>query len=241
MSEVPKLLFSHGEIKQILADIGAIQDGHFALKNRGPDDDFREIEGCGDHSMTYVNKDKIYTKVRANRALGRQIALHFVDNLPQVVVGLAHGTIALASYVMDSLFDHGIGQKPPEAVYAEEEDGRKIFKRGFEALIPSKRILIVEDITTTGKSVQAVVEAVRLLHGEVIGVAVVCDRGGGNVTAKSLDVPRLVSLVTLTGEDVQKWPMEECPLCERNIPIDPTPGHGKDFLAIKGSLPILRK
>lgn len=240
-----RVYMSDEGIRKLLDTNNVILDGHFVLKNRSTDDDFRGVKGCGDHSGTYVNKDALFPQYGVIEALGKEIAYRFADEGVEVVLGLALGTIGLALYVRDALFNAGQIRPscgPPCAVYAEEGDGgKKIIKRGFQTLIPSKRVLIVEDITTTGASAQAAADAVRTLHGEVTGMAVVCNRGGDSVTAKSLHVPRLESLVTLTGDEVQKWPVGACPLCEENIPISETPGHGKDFLEIRDTLPLIRK
>lgn len=228
------------KIKRILIRCEAILDGHFVLKRRGPDDDFSNTPGCGDHSGTYVNNDKLFPRANVNEKLGTQIALRFVNDGPEVVVGLALGTITTAAYTRDSLCDLGFGDSVC-AVYAEGSEGRKVFKRGFDELIPKRRILIVEDIITTGKSAKAVVDAVELLGGNVIGVALICNSGG--VTAENLGVPRLESLVTLTGEELRKWPMGECPLCDEGVPINPTPGHGEEFLKVRDTdiISTLRK
>lgn len=225
-------------IEKILESCGAVLRGHFVLKNRGKKDEYAEIRGCGDHSGLYVNKDALFPPPAVNSILCGEIVNHFMDlglHKIDVVAGPAVGAIAQLVYIRDYLADY---THILAAVYAEEVDGKKVFRRGFDKLIPGKRVLVVEDIATTGGSARGVVDAVKSLGGEVVGVSLVCNRGG--VTAEDLGVPHLFSLYELSGNEVKKYPMEDCPLCREGVPISTNVGHGKQFLEIKDTLPILK-
>lgn len=110
------------------------------------------------------------------------------------------------------------------------ETGNYVIKRGYDKLIAGKKVLVVEDILTTGGSVKKTVEAVRAIGGEVAGVAALCNRGG--VTAEDIgDVPELFSLVNIT---LESWEASECPLCAQGVPINTSVGKGKEFLSQQG-------
>lgn len=104
---------------------------------------------------------------------------------------------------------------------------RFVLKRGYGKLVAGKKALVVEDVLTTGGSAKKVVEATRAFGGEVIGVGVLCNRGG--VTPKDLaDVPKLFALVNLT---LDAYDEADCPLCRDGVPMNTEVGKGKDWLA----------
>jgi len=106
------------------------------------------------------------------------------------------------------------------------------FNRGQVEFISGKRVLVVEDILTTGGSAKLVVEAVRKAGGEVVGVAAICNRG--KVTAEMVGVDQLWSAVTV---DMVTYDPAECPMCSQGVPITTEVGHGKEFLAAKEAEP----
>ncbi|MCE9540974.1 phosphoribosyltransferase, partial [Candidatus Kaiserbacteria bacterium] len=104
-----------------------------------------------------------------------------------------------------------------------------IIKRGYDELIKGKKVLVVEDLVTTGGSLKKVVEEARRVGAEVIGAVAVCNRG--NVTEEMTgNPPRFESLLTV---DLEQWPEAECELCKNNIPVNTDVGHGKQYLASK--------
>jgi len=184
----------------------------------------------GRHGSAYVNKDAIFTDPSLVSALCFDIAEHF--NLAggyDVVVGPVLGGIILAqwtAYHASAL----IGQKVL-AVYAEKDGEAFVLRRGYDQLVAGKRVLVVEDILTTGSTVRKVVAAVRAAGGEVIGVGALCNRGEVTVAAVG-DVPELLALVELT---LESWPEADCPLCLAGQPINTAVGKGREFLARKKS------
>ena len=111
------------------------------------------------------------------------------------------------------------------------KDGTFVIKRGYDKLVPGKNVLVVEDILTTGASARKVVEAVRAIGGNVVGVGVLCNRGG--VTLANLaNPPKLFALANVT---LDAWEEAECPLCAQGVPINTDVGKGKDFLARKAA------
>ncbi len=197
--------------------VGALRSGHFVLAS-------------GRHSDRYLNKDAIYPHTTKISRLCRKIATHFDDSLMniEVVVGPEKGGIILAQWVAAALccWDFEV-----LAVYAEKAPERDfVFNRGYAQLVVNKRVLVVEDILTTGESVERVVHAVREVGGEVIGVGALCNRGG--VTAEQLGVPELKCLCELK---LDSWTEADCPMCQADVPVNTEVGKGREFLAAQSA------
>lgn len=147
----------------------------------------------------------------------------FLKDKVEVVIGPAVGAVILASRVA--------GRLKTKAVYAEKTDDSSSFKirKTFHRFIAGKRVLVVEDVLTTGNSISKVIEEVRLLKGTVIGVSAIFNRG--EVSAEAIgNVPKLSALINLK---LNSWDEADCPLCQHAVPINTDVGKGKDFLARK--------
>ena len=121
-----------------------------------------------------------------------------------MVAGPALGGVILAYEVARSL---GVRN-----IFAERENGKMTFRRGFH-VNPGERVLVVEDVVTTGGSVREVIELLRETGAEVAGVGAVVDRTGGSV---DFGVPfRSMMLM-----EHRTWEASECPLCREGVPID---------------------
>jgi orotate phosphoribosyltransferase len=100
-----------------------------------------------------------------------------------------------------------------------------VIKRGYDHLCKFKRVLVVEDILTTGGSVKKVIETARAIPAEVIGVAALCNRG--NLTSQELgNVPDLFVLANIT---LDAWDEKDCPLCKKGVPINTDVGKGLEY------------
>ena len=208
------------EVLQVLGKVGAvITDSHIVYTS-------------GKHGAAYVNKDAGYPHAKVTSLLCRTIAEHFVDeNVYGVdaVVAPAIGGVILCTWTAYWL-EQLTGRKAL-ALYAEKtEDGSMFrFNRGYDKLIPKRRVLVVEDVLTTGGSAKKVVEATRVNGGNVLGLGVLCNRGG--ITPKDVaNVPELFALVNVT---LDAWEEADCPLCAKGGPINTDVGKGREFLARK--------
>jgi orotate phosphoribosyltransferase len=213
---------SENDILTILERVGAIlTDSHIVYTS-------------GRHGRSYINKDALYPHTAETSFLCSCIAARFLDERVEAVAGPTIGGVILAQWVAHHLST--MTGTPVLAVYAEEEgegnNQRRTFRRGYDALLAGKRVLVVEDILNTGGSARGVVEAVRALGGDVVGLGALCNRG--DVTAVRLGVPRLAALVDIS---MGSWEATECPLCQQGIPINTRVGKGAAFLAQQKDTP----
>ncbi len=172
------------------------------------------IYTSGRHGDSYVNKDAIYPHTELTSRLCLAIAEKFCDSQVDVCLAPALGGIILSQWVAHHLTR--LRGKEVLGVYAEKsEDGQRfLIKRGYDSLIRGKRVLLLEDVMTTGVSIKRVVEAVREVGAEIVAVAALCNRG--NVTPVEIGgVPELFSLIKL---NLNSWEAAECPICKKGDP-----------------------
>ena len=197
--------------EEILAETGAvITDSHVVYTS-------------GRHGTAYVNKDAVYPHPEHVSTLCRMLADAAAADRPEVVCGPALGGIILSQWTA-----HHLGAL---AVYAEKLPGGGLaLRRGYDRVVAGRRVLVVEDIVTTGGSVRQTVAAVRGAGGQVSMVTALCNRGG--VTAADLGIPAFSALVTLS---LDSWEAASCPLCRDGVPVNTDVGKGREFLASRPS------
>ena len=179
------------EVEDLLIETSAIMEGHFLLTS-------------GLHSPRYVEKFNVLQKPVYTEKLCRAMAEKFKDANIETVVGPVTGGILLAHETGKAL-----GSR---AIFTERENGKMTFRRGF-TLHEGERVLIVEDIVTTGGSIREVIDVVKEHGGIPVAVSMLVDRSGGKATFG--DVPS----TALLHMDVQTYKPEECPLCKAGIPM----------------------
>lgn len=185
----------------------------------------------GKHGSAYVNKDAIYPSTKRTSALCKAIAEHFVTPYHKsgivdidIVAGPAVGGVILAQWVAHWLT--ALGESEVLAIYAEDGPNEtKVFERGYDKLIPGRRVLVVEDVLTTGGSVRKLIDSVKALNGIIIGVGVLCNRGG--VKPEDIGAPEIFALTNIPFEAFDE---EECPLCKKGVPINTEVGKGREYL-----------
>lgn len=178
------------EIMAIFNGTGALRQGHFVLTS-------------GKHSAQYMQCAQVLQYPWLAATLGEALAAHYAGVGVETVVGPAMGGILVAHEVGRAL---GV-----RALFAERQDGKMTLRRGF-TLKPGEKVLVVEDVITTGGSVQEVIDLVKDLGAEPVGVGVLVDRSGGRVTFAGLPLHSLLSL------QIEAFAPEECPLCAQGIP-----------------------
>ena len=180
------------QILKLLEESGAIQHGHFLLSS-------------GKHSDRYVEKFHLFRNPAVTSRICEGFAERFRDLGADTVVGPTTGGILLAFEVARQL---GIA-----AAYAERASEGSLareFRRGT-TFAPGVRVVVVDDILTTGGSVRETVVALEALGVDIAAIGVLVDRSGG--TVQFGDYP-LYSLVSMS---VDAWPADACPLCREGV------------------------
>ncbi|HKG20265.1 MAG TPA: orotate phosphoribosyltransferase [Blastocatellia bacterium] len=169
---------------------GALLEGHFLLTS-------------GLHSPRYLQCALVLQHPEHSEYAGKALASHFSGERIDAVVAPAIGGIIVGHETARAL--------GARALFTEREEGVMTLRRGF-ALSPGEKVLVVEDVVTTGGSTRETVEAVRRAGGEVIGAGSVVDRSSG---AANVGVRR-VALLTL---DVPAYNPPDCPLCGQGLEV----------------------
>ncbi len=207
------------EVLQLLGKVGAvITKSHIVYTS-------------GKHGTAYVNKDAVYPHTLDTSRLCAEIAESFRGDMVEVVIAPAIGGVILSQWTAHHFTLMDRQNREVLGVYAEKSEGGDAFviKRGYDKLIAGKRVLVVEDVLTTGGSAKKVIEAVRAIGGNVVGLGVLCNRGG-IMPQDVADPPKLTALVNVT---LDAWDEADCPLCAENVPINTDVGKGREFLARK--------
>jgi orotate phosphoribosyltransferase len=177
-----------------LKQIGALKIGHFLFSS-------------GRHSDVYLEKFDLLRDPRATERVCAGFVEAFSDDAIDVVVGPTTGGILLA-------FETARQLSLPAAYAERTSDGsdERMFKRG--TVFPEgSRVLVVDDILTTGGSVRKTLEALQAHPVEVVGVGVLVDRSGGEVQFEG------VPMTALASQKIDSWLPGDCPLCREGVPL----------------------
>ncbi|TME56829.1 MAG: orotate phosphoribosyltransferase [Chloroflexi bacterium] len=187
------------DARRAFESAGAFLRGHFVYTS-------------GRHGADYLEKFRILEDPRVTSELAGMIAERFGPLRPELVAGPTTGGIILAYEVARQL--------RVDAVYVERgERGGRVLRRGFE-IPPGTRVLVVDDVVTTGGSLVETRACIAEAGGVVIGIGVLADRTAGRTVT---DVPFFACLTL----DFPSFPPEACPLCAAGIPLASPRGSGK--------------
>lgn len=181
---------SSDEVQAMFIESGAYLTGHFVLSS-------------GRHSDTYVEKFAALQQPALMTRMCAEIARRFGGERVATVAGPLTGGALLAYEVARYL---GV-----RFIFPEREGDRMTLRRGF-TVQPGERILVVEDVITTGGSVQEVLTALRERSAEVVGIGALVNRSGGGVSFGCRFEP-------LWTVDIASYAPEECPLCKAGVPL----------------------
>jgi orotate phosphoribosyltransferase len=186
-------MLSEKEILNIFKQCGAFLTGHFELSS-------------GLHSPQYLQAALVLQYPEFAGKLCSGLAESFRDNKIDLVAAPALGGIIVAHEVARAL---GV-----RAIFAEREEGKLKLRRGF-SINKSERVIVVEDVVTTGGSIRETMDVIKDSGGIIKGVGAIIDRSEGKV---NLGFP-LISLLSLT---IPIYEPKNCPLCkEGGIAIKP--------------------
>jgi orotate phosphoribosyltransferase len=177
------------DVIQKFRETGALLEGHFVLTS-------------GLHSAIYLQCALVLQHPREAEEFGRSIAAHFQDKNIQTVASPAIGGLIVGHEVARAL--------GARFIWTERQDGEMVLRRGF-GISPGERVLVVEDVVTTGGSTRETVAALQAHGANVIGAASIIDRSSGKA---NVGVPR-IALATL---DVASVEPAVCEACRRGEP-----------------------
>jgi len=177
------------EIIEIFKEKEVMLEGHFLLTS-------------GRHSDKYMQCAKLFQYADVSEKICAQLAEQFKDKEIDLVVGPAIGGIIM-SYEMGR-------QLGVKNIFAERENGAMTLRRGF-TVEPGTKVLVVEDVVTTGGSVKEVIALLQGMGADVVGVGSVVDRSNGKVDF-GIDYRAVLSMEVISFEP------DECPLCKQGIP-----------------------
>lgn len=181
---------TEAEVLIIFRRSGALLEGHFRLSS-------------GLHSPGYLQCALVLQHPHEAETLGAALGNLVRELGVQTVLSPALGGIVIGQEVGRAL---GV-----RAIFAERQDGTLTLRRGF-TLEPGEKVLVVEDVVTTGGSTRETMDVARAAGATVVGACAIVDRSGGK---QGLDVP----FHALLPMDVKAYKEEECPLCKQGLPV----------------------
>jgi orotate phosphoribosyltransferase len=178
------------ELLDLYRRAGALLEGHFRLTS-------------GLHSPGYLQCALVLQHPQHAEMLGRAIVDRTRELRPTLVLSPALGGVVIGQEVARAL---GV-----RAIFAERQDGALTLRRGF-MISENDRVLVVEDVVTTGGSTRETMQVARAAGGQVVGAASIVDRGTRPV---DLGVP----YASLLAIDLPTYEPDRCPLCAQGLPV----------------------
>ena len=177
-----------GDVEARLKQADALLDGHFQLTS-------------GKHSNRYVQCAQLLCRPADAEAVCRALAERFAGTQVDVVLGPALGGVIVAHEVARAL--------GTPSFFAERKEGEMTIRRGF-VLEKGMKVLVVEDVVTTGGSVKEVLQLVRDAGAEIVGV--------GSIVQRAASSPFEERYESLLKVEAVAWDPSECPLCAEGTP-----------------------
>lgn len=178
-------------LDELLRDTGALLSGHFRLSS-------------GLHSPNYVQCARLLEQPSAAMAAGAALAEKLRSMHTDRIVAPALGGVVIGFTVAAAL--------DVPMIFTERKEGAMTLRRGF-AIGEKRRVVIVEDVVTTGKSTRETADVVREHGGEVIGYASILNRSG-------VENPFELPYVFLKQMELETYSEQECPLCRSGVALD---------------------
>jgi orotate phosphoribosyltransferase len=181
---------TESEVLDLFRESGALLEGHFRLSS-------------GLHSDRYLQSALVLQHPDYAEQMGRALAARLEHLQPTAILSPALGGIVIGQEVGRAMH--------LRALFAERQDGKLMLRRGF-TLSPDDRVVVVEDVITTGGSTRETIAVAEASGATVLGAAAIIDRGS--------DAARLaLPLQALVRMEVPAYPAEACPLCARGVPV----------------------
>ena len=182
---------SQSEVIKIFQKTGALLEGHFLLSS-------------GLHSREYLQCALVLSDPACAEKLCRQLGAKFQNDKIDLVIGPAYGGIIVAYELARAL---GV-----RSAFTERKDGLMQLRRGFR-IEKGQRVLVAEDVVTTGSSVNDVIKTIKSYQPQIIGIAALIDRSSAKAPFGAI---RFESLEKL---EIKTYRAQDCPLCKKSIPL----------------------
>jgi orotate phosphoribosyltransferase len=188
------------DIKKIYMDADALLEGHFKLSS-------------GNHSQFYLQSAKVLEDPKTAKLLADALAKQIKESGLEIdtVCAPALGGL-IAGFALATALD-------VRSIFAERVDGEMTIRRGFE-IKPGEKVLMCEDIITTGGSAMEAAAVVKALGGEIVGVAALANRGfchrqGSDIETKpNCKLPQDIPFFALADFTFEMYAPQDCPLCK---------------------------
>ena len=203
--EAPAPALAEASIEELFLRSGALHEGHFQLTS-------------GRHSARYLEKFQVLQYPSLGVEIGRRLSGALAAYEPTLVVGPTTGGVLLSFETARQLSEvlgrevRGIFAERVHADAEQEGGPRRGLRRGWR-VAPDERVVLVDDILTTGASVLETADAVRAAGAQPVAAAVIVDRSTEPVAA-GFPIHALGSI------EIESWSAESCPLCRQGVPID---------------------
>ena len=185
------------ELLDLFRRSGALLEGHFRLTS-------------GLHSSGYLQCALVLQHPAHAEALGRAIADRTRSFRPTAVLSPALGGVVIGHEVGRAL---GV-----RALFAERQDGGLTLRRGF-VIAENDRVLVVEDVLTTGGSTRETMQVARASGGQVVGAASIVNRSGHSTGSGQVAALFDVPFASLLDVDLPTYEPDKCPLCAQGLPV----------------------
>lgn len=177
------------DIVGLLEEHGAILNGHFQLPS-------------GFHSQTYIQTSLVLQYPHLAQKIAKEMAIKFPQEV-NVVLSPSPASLALGQEVARI--------KKARSIFTERVNGIMMLKRDFK-INETEKVLIVDDVFTTGKLCSEAITLIRNYRAKVVGIAAIVDRSAG-------ELPINVPIRALISYPLELYPPDNCPLCRQNIPL----------------------
>lgn len=202
------------ETLDLLNQAKAIRAGHFVLTN-------------GEHSDTYFGKERLSLHPKIISRLSREFARRFAGFEPEAVVSPSYGALQLGSWTTYHLVEM-LGSDDILSLHTRKDPSshKQTLIPVLREDIKGRRIIIIDDIATTGGSLQEVMEEVAEAGGILHAAGVVVNRRPDLVNSESLGM----HFTSLLDYPTPSYKEDECPQCGLGVPINTNFGHGKEYI-----------
>src|SRR3989344_1815844 len=196
---------------------GAIKNGpgHFVYSSR-------------DHGVIYIDKKEIFNNSTQTSILCEQIAEHFKCLEIDAVAGPESGGIIMANWV--AMHSSRLCERKVDVIHLFKKGPLMVVGKDQEKKISGKKILLVDDIATTGSSLKKCAEIINNLEGLIVGIGLLWLMGNESIF---LNLFQGISVFPLIRARFEGWNEEQCRLigpCSKGVPINTEFGHGAEFL-----------